>query len=67
MPRLLGKSSKAPLYIGTALAIAVAGVATIEYLGVIDVIPDFGKERKTAGQLKPSKPHTSNSNLENNF
>jgi hypothetical protein len=66
MPRLLGKSSKAPLYAGTALVIAFAGAVTIEYLGVIDVVPDFGKERKTTGQLKSSKPYTP-TNLDNHF
>jgi hypothetical protein len=66
MPRLLGKSSKAPLYIGAVLVIAAAAVATIEYLGVIDIIPGFGKERKTTVQLKPSKRQIS-SNLYNSF
>jgi hypothetical protein len=60
MPRLLGKSSKAPLYIGVALAVLIAGAVAIEYLGVIDTIPGFGKERKTLGKLKLSNPHMSN-------
>jgi hypothetical protein len=60
MPRLLGKPSKAPLYIGTALVLVVAGAVAMEYLGVIDAIPNFGKERKTTEQLKSSNPHISN-------
>jgi hypothetical protein len=46
MPRLLGKPSKTPLYIGTALLVAVAGVFALEYSGIIDVIPNFGKDQK---------------------
>jgi hypothetical protein len=52
MPRLLGKSSKTSLYIGTALVIAVAGAIALEYSGTIDVIPNFGKEQKIMGRSK---------------
>jgi hypothetical protein len=51
MPRLIGKSSKAPLYVGTALVVAVAGAIALEYSGVIDIIPNFGKDQKVMGQL----------------
>jgi hypothetical protein len=50
MPRLLGKSSKTSLYIGTALAVAVVGAIALEYSGIIDVIPNFGKDQKMMGQ-----------------
>jgi hypothetical protein len=56
MPRLLGKSSKAPLYIGTALVIAVAGAVAIEYSGMIDVVPNFGKDQKMMGQVESPIP-----------
>jgi hypothetical protein len=52
MPRLIGKSSKAPLYVGTALVVAVAGAIALEYSGVIDIIPNFGKDQKMIGQSK---------------
>jgi hypothetical protein len=61
MPRLIGKSSKAPLYIGTALVIAVAGAIALEYSGVIDIVPNFGKDQKTMGQSKPSVRKIANS------
>jgi hypothetical protein len=56
MPRLLGKSSKAPLYVGVTLVIAIAGAFALEYFGVIDVVPNFGKDQKMMGQSKlPAK------------
>jgi hypothetical protein len=56
MPRLLGKSSKAPLYIGVALVIAVAGAVATEYFGVIDMVPNFGKDQKMMGQVESPIP-----------
>jgi hypothetical protein len=47
MPRLLGKSSKTPLYLGIALLVVVAGAATLESSGTIDLIPGFGQDLKT--------------------
>jgi hypothetical protein len=44
MPRLLGKSSKMPTYFGIAFLAILAGAASLEYSGVINVIPGFGKE-----------------------
>jgi hypothetical protein len=44
MPRLLGKSSKTPVYFGIAFLAIFAGVAALEYFGAINVIPGFGKE-----------------------
>jgi hypothetical protein len=51
MPRLIGKSSEAPLYVGITLLLMIAGAIALEYMGTIDVIPGFGKEHKRAGQL----------------
>jgi hypothetical protein len=50
MPRLIGKSSEAPLYLGIALMVVIAGAVALEYMGTINVIPGFGKEHKRAGQ-----------------
>jgi hypothetical protein len=51
MPRLLGKPSKAPVYLGIALLAAIAGVAALEYSGTIDLIPGFGQDQKTMKHL----------------
>jgi hypothetical protein len=66
MPRLIGKSSKTPVYLGTALVIAIAGGITLEYLGVIDVVPNFGKDRKMISQSERTNRRMSNS-TERNF
>ncbi|MBD2178623.1 hypothetical protein H6F42_17025 [Pseudanabaena sp. FACHB-1998] len=44
MPRLVGKKSNSLLYTGLAVLIAGGGVVALEYFGVIDFIPNFGKE-----------------------
>ncbi|PZU95790.1 MAG: hypothetical protein DCE90_11575 [Pseudanabaena sp.] len=44
MPRLVGKKGNSALYTGLAMFIAAAGVVALEYFGVIDLAPDFGKE-----------------------
>jgi hypothetical protein len=61
MPRLIGKTSKAPLYIGTVAVVAIAGVLALEYYGVIDIIPNFGRENKEMWQ--PSLPPRRTSSL----
>ncbi len=45
MPRLVGKQSKKGLYVGLILLAAIAGFMGLEYTGVINVVPGFGKER----------------------
>jgi hypothetical protein len=52
MPRLLGKPSKAPVYLGIALLAAIAGVAALEYSGTIDLMPGFGQDQKTMKRLE---------------
>ncbi len=48
MPRLVGKKSNPALYAGLGLlTVAIVAVA-LEYFGVIDYIPNFGKETKPA-------------------
>ncbi len=53
MPRLLGKPSKAPMYLGLALLVAIAGAAALEYSGNIDLIPGFGQDQKNSERLEP--------------
>jgi hypothetical protein len=60
MPRLLGKPSKAPLYIGTTLVIAIIAAFALEYFGIVDVVPNFGKDRKMMSQSKALTPKASN-------
>jgi hypothetical protein len=52
MPRLVGKQSNSGLYVGLACcaAIAVAGTIAMEYFGVINNVPGFGKNQKLIGQ-----------------
>ncbi|MEA5451589.1 hypothetical protein VB780_23635 [Leptolyngbya sp. CCNP1308] len=45
MPRLIGKQSNNSWYVTLVLIAAIAAAGSLEYLGVIDVIPSFGGER----------------------
>lgn len=58
MPRLIGKTSKTPLYIGISILATVAVAVALEYSGTIDLVPGFGQTRRVAGQsnLSPDKP-----------
>ena len=61
MPRLVGKKNNSALYAGVGLLIAVTGAVALEYFGVIDLIPNFGKETEvkstsTSQTVKTSKP-----------
>ncbi len=47
MPRLLGKSSKTPVYVGIAVLVAIAGAVALEYSGTIDLVPGFGQDHNT--------------------
>lgn len=43
MPRLVGKTSKTPLY--TLITVLILATATaIEYTGEIDLVPGFGRD-----------------------
>lgn len=44
MPRLLGKTSKMPVYFGTAFLSVLFAAIALEYLGIVNVVPGFGKE-----------------------
>jgi hypothetical protein len=54
MPRLVGKQSNSGLYVGLVCfaAIAVAGTVAMEYFGVINTVPGFGKDQKLMGQVQ---------------
>lgn len=45
MPRLIGKQSNNSWSIPLVLVLAVAAAGTLEYFGVINVIPGFGSDR----------------------
>lgn len=47
MPRLIGKQSSNSGYIGLFLILAIATAGSLEYLGVINVIPGFGRDAWT--------------------
>jgi hypothetical protein len=60
MPRLVGKKNNSALYGGLSLLIAVVGAVALEYFGVIDLIPNFGKQTEvkttTSQSVKTIKP-----------
>jgi hypothetical protein len=58
MPRLVGKQSNRGLYVGLVgfAAIAVAVTVAMEYFGVVNAVPGFGKDRQPIGQVQlPAK------------
>jgi hypothetical protein len=59
MPRLVGKQSSGGWYAGLFVVAAIASVVAIEYLGFINEIPGFGKDRKVTYQSRFSIPEIS--------
>jgi hypothetical protein len=52
MPRLVGKRSNTDLYVGlisAVLAVSSAAIA-MEYFGIINEVPNFGKEESLLGR-----------------
>ncbi len=47
MPRLVGKKTNAFLYLLLALIVSITGAVALEYFGIINLVPGFGKENKT--------------------
>jgi hypothetical protein len=45
MPRLIGKQANGSWSLGLLLLIAITTAGTMEYLGLINVIPGFGWDR----------------------
>jgi hypothetical protein len=54
MPRLLGKRSNTPLYLTLLLAIAIVATAIpLEYFGIINLVPQFGKKSYVRERNRP--------------
>jgi hypothetical protein len=47
MPRLIGKTSKTPLYTTLLIVVVAAAVTGLEYIGEIDIVPGFGRDNPT--------------------
>ena len=47
MPRLVGKKSSPAIYVVFGLLIVAIGAISMEYFGVVNYIPGFGKETTT--------------------
>ena len=43
MPRLEGKPSNAPAMLLTGILLLAAALVVLEYFGVIDILPNFGR------------------------
>ncbi len=61
MPRLVGKKNNSALYTGLAMLIAATGAVALEYFGVIDLVPNFGKDAEvrsnsTSQPVRTNKP-----------
>ena len=52
MTRFIGKKSNAPLYLTSFAVAIVASLVTMEYLGAIDIVPGFGREKLELRQYK---------------
>jgi hypothetical protein len=50
MPRLIGKPSKAPMYVGFAFVVAVVGASILEYSGTLNLVPGFGDRQNRVEQ-----------------
>ena len=59
MPRLVGKTSKTPLYVGIVLVSTIAVVGALEYAGTIDLVPGFGRVNRVR-QLSGSSSEVPN-------
>ena len=56
MPRLIGRQSKAPGYLGLALLAAIVGVGALEYSGDINLVSGFGYDNTTVQPRRLSDP-----------
>ena len=56
MPRLIGRPSKAPGYVGLALLVAIVGIGALEYLGEINLVSGFGYDNTTSQPRRVSDP-----------
>ena len=56
MPRLIGRPSKAPGYLGLALLVAIVGVGALEYSGDINLVSGFGYDNNISQPKRLSDP-----------
>lgn len=54
MPRLVGKKSNPVVYVVAGLVAATVGAVALDYFGIVDFIPNFGKD--TAASRVPVQP-----------
>lgn len=47
MPRLIGRTSKTPVYTAITFLVIAATITTLEYAGAVDLVPDFGRDNPT--------------------
>lgn len=57
MPRLVGKKTNFSLYVGLILFVAALGAVALEYFGVVNYIPNFGREN-TNQPARINQPHS---------
>jgi hypothetical protein len=50
MPRLVGKRADASPAIALLFLIAIAAGVSLEYLGYINIVPGFGRDKPYTGQ-----------------
>ncbi|HSM82202.1 MAG TPA: hypothetical protein VLS96_10970 [Nodosilinea sp.] len=58
MPRLIGRQSNDSWYVTLVLLLAIAAAGSLEYLGVINVIPGFGNEQSPFEQSSLGRDRT---------
>jgi hypothetical protein len=58
MPRLLGKQSSNGGYAALFLLLAIAAIGSLEYLGVVDIIPGFGRDSGFNNQSELQRRHS---------
>jgi hypothetical protein len=54
MPRLVGKQSNEGLIVSLLMIAAIAIATGLEYTGIINVVPGFGKDNPTFSANNPS-------------
>ena len=56
MPRLIGRPSTAPGYLGLALLVAIVGIGALEYSGDINLVSGFGYDNTNVQPRRLSDP-----------
>jgi hypothetical protein len=55
MPRLVGKKANPALYVGLGLFVVAISAIALEYFGVVNYIPSFGKEPAVENVYRPNR------------